>query len=341
MSARANRAKQEEAFTLSMVDLFGCGFIAAIFLFILNIIQPQIEAAESKSSASIAGSGQQGVGTTGPVFISVKSRLPLHFMEWPVRDGAPDGSVLGIAKKDDRFKFTYDQVAPDAAGLKWPLRFSLCGNTVLNNADCSNQADPVATSDIVVRVTLGNSTAAAYFVSQRVGDPVSISFAYARDFVMKVNRSYEHEVHLDLAPAKRGNASYRSAGAFYSGGPFTAAMGWSGGEEPRTLSNKKEQSYVISAANCWVFVQSDGSGSDLLKCPDDTRELTESVGEEPWRSDIFAQVTGGCTFPFDHGLCQVAPKAPVAPAQAPNIDGCRFFICGYFRLGIDRFEVRR
>lgn len=329
MSARANRAKQEEAFTLSMVDLFGCGFIAAIFLFILNIIQPQIEAAESKSSASIAGSGQQGAGTTGPVFISVKSNLPLRFKEWPVRGGAPDGATPGVARKDNRFKFTYDQVAPDAAALKWPLRFSFCGSAAPNNADCSNQADPLAKSDIVVRVTLGNSTAAAYFVSQRVADAVSINFAYARDFLMKANQSYKHEVQLDLAPAKKGNASYRSISAFYSSDPFSAAMGWSGGEEQRTLTNKRTRSVAIYAPNCWVFVQTDGS-PDLLKCPNEVRELTESVGEEPWRSDIFAQGIGACTFPFDRGLCQVDAKAPTAPTQAPTIEDCAHFLGACF-----------
>jgi hypothetical protein len=324
VSEQKKRAKREEAFTLSMVDLFGCGFIAAVFLFILNMLQPQIEAAEAEAAGASSGSGRQGDGRAGPLLLTIKSQVALHFPGWPPRIEPPQTTVRGFSAEDTRFKFVYDQVLLDASALPWPLRFSICAKADSPEPACAKPA--AGQFDVTVRATVGNSTAAAYLLESSIGDPVTVSFEYKTKLVLKVDKDYEHFVAIGLSPKQRDNASYTSFSAAFSSAPFVAAVGWAGGVN-RVAIHKKEgpselQQSDRDIANCWLFAFS-GLGTDRLECLADPTALPANVANEPWRSGIFAQRTDTCDFPFSQYVCTDSKAAPPSiPAPTARRDRC-------------------
>lgn len=323
MSKGARKARREDSFSLSMVDLFGCGFIAAIFLFILNLLQPQIEAAAMGAGRSSGGAGRVGQGMTGPVFISVRSDVPIQFLSWPWRGREPLPATEYAGTGNDRFKHTYDQVLPDAAALRWPLQLDFCAKRDPAEKDCGFPSAPDSRFNLVVRVVLGYSTITAYFVQHSVSERINVSFDARRSLSVKSRQEFEHRVDMELRPNRRDPTSFHSVSAFFSTEPFAAAAGWAGGVERVWASTKDRERGVVetpsTAARCWAFGTSIQSrGGIRLVCPTDTKRLTAAVGDGSWRSEVFAQPLSACFFPFDENGCKRAAAGTPPLVQIPS-----------------------
>lgn len=338
MNKNSKRTRQEDSFTLSMVDLFGCGFIAAIFLFIMNMLQPHIDAAAAGAATASGDAGQLGEGLSGPVFISIKSEVPIHFPSWPKQFSPPDARAFSA--EDGRFKHIYDQVLPDASTLKWPLQADLCAKREAADA-CASADTADYRFDVVVRMTAGYSTMTAYFVRQPAGEPVNVAFDTRRSLTIKPKRAFEQRLDIDLRPERRDATSYRSLGAFFSSEPFVAASGFAGGVDKIFATTDGREKVSIQPqykiAKCWVFANSAiPGGSAKIECPSDPAKLIAAVGDEPWRSDVFVLPAKACLFPFEeHLLCTKtvdstpkrgeAPSTP--PASVPSVRSCRWWLC--------------
>lgn len=317
MSKSATRAKREDSFNLSMVDLFGCGFIAAIFLFILNVLQPQLEAAGDAGTAS-KGAGRAGDGFNGPVFVSIKSEMPVHFLNAGPGFIAPD-EARGFSADDQRFKYTYDQIFPNASALKWPLAASFCMTSDPADKACRQNDAGVSRSDVVVRLSLGYSTMTAFFVGHALGERLDLAFDPRRSLTLKIKQEFVHQLEIDLRPKRREPVSYRSLGWFFSAKPFVAAAGWLGGVAEISTTTKDQARELGKApsnvARCWVFADSAmPGGAPSVICPENAETLVSAVGDEPWRSDVFAQAVEACRFPFD----LVKPCKPPAAEPQPG-----------------------
>lgn len=309
MSRAAQKVKREDSFSLSMVDLFGCGFIAAIFLFILNLVQPQIEAAVGVAASS-GSAGRSGTGLSGPVFVSVRSEVPVRFSTWPVRGAAPGPApLLGTGGGGDhRFKYSYDQLLPDAATLKWPLHLDLCATTSTNSEDCGEPETQNGRLDLVVRVVVGYSTSTAYLIRHPVREPINLAFEFGRTLRVRTKRVYEHRVDLDMRPDPRSSTGFHALGSFHSPDPLRAAAGWISGVAKVSATGRARDRMTHETPSavtpCWAFADSVQPGGGLrLVCPSDQERLVEAVGNGSWRSEVFAQFASECSFPFNGNAC--------------------------------------
>lgn len=235
---------RRDSFTLSMVDLFGCGFIAATFLFIFNMLQPQLDAAErSGSMAAQAERGSLGTGDGGPVLVAIRSTRPLADFEVPyTREGE---------------SYLYEYLLADSAAERWPYHRVL------------TPAVDAPAGDVTVRFTLGNQVATASVRGWSDAVPIDFSFSVDSGLRASVDRDFGHQVEVELLPRRPGNAAYVSRYAFFSDEVLLGAVSWLGdvdsivlrrGDQPKLKAKMADRS-----ADCSVVVQEQEIG-DLVFC---------------------------------------------------------------------------
>jgi hypothetical protein len=249
-----------------------------------------------------------------------------------------------MSADDRRFKHSYDHVFPDASAVKWPLEMSFCAASEPTDRDCAQKDASGRRGDVVVRITLGYTTLTAFFVGKASGDNVELAFDAKRALSVKVKREFEHQLEIDLRPKRRDAASYRSLAWFFSDRPFLAAAGWLGGIEEVSTTTKdqvKERGKAPSnVARCWIFAKSGtAGGAPQVLCPEkaeDVQGLVSAVGDEPWRSGVFAQRVDTCSFPFDFATHCVLPTTGLPTASELRFLGVRPVLPPGFVFGSDR-----
>lgn len=202
MSEAERTAARRDAFTLSMVDLFGCGFIAATFLFILNMLQPQLDAEERGGSLAAAVSGQAGAGQSGPAFVSIVSSQKLD--------------CIGQETPSAEAPFRYDYVVADSAEITWPYMVNVC------------LTDPTVAATVDLRFTFSGQTAGMGIAGWSDGQPIDVRFSLNPKLTADIDREWDHALRVDLLTRGSGRAAYSGRFVFRSPSPIAAAVKWSG-----------------------------------------------------------------------------------------------------------------
>ena len=113
------QGEEEDSFTTSMIDLFGCGFIAAIFLFLIYAGVQRAAQAAAAVAANSAGTSA-GNAATGPIFIEIAAPVGSDF-QW-----GRLARFLSEAPADTTGQRTWSIVLQDGRNAgAWPITLPL------------------------------------------------------------------------------------------------------------------------------------------------------------------------------------------------------------------------
>ncbi|MGO7078855.1 hypothetical protein ACCT03_34425 [Rhizobium johnstonii] len=310
MSDAQKEVERRDAFTLSMVDLFGCGFIAAIFLFILNLIQPQIDALVTQGS--VAGTQGESAGalagaTSGPVFITIRADQELTFPDW---SDAPTARVNPEAT-DPLDRFVYDQVVPDAGKLQWPKSIPLL--------PVANLDTPI---DAEITMVLGRNVSVVRLVdwvaSANDGRPFKLAFNYRKGLYADIATPMPSFFSVDIVPDRASNAAYAGQLTILSTQPVTSVIGWIGAVD-RLTWQYGEQATVAQPSRallaCWLRHTGLREDKPVVICPEDNTEISSLVGGQPSRIRAFVASADQCVAPFAGWSCK--PPSEYVPERDP------------------------
>lgn len=302
MSDAQKEVERRDAFTLSMVDLFGCGFIAAIFLFILNLIQPQIDALANQGSvAGIEGesAGAQAGAKSGPVFITIRADQELTFPDW---SDAPAARVN--LEADPLERFVYDQVVPDAGELQWPKSIALLP-----------VANPDTPIDAEITMVLGRNVSVVRlvdWVASANGDrPFKLAFNYRKGLYADIATPMPSLFSVNLVPDRASNAAYAGQLTILSPQPVASVIGWIGAVD-RVTWQYGEQATVAQPSRtlpaCWLRHTGLREDEPVVICPEDNTEVSSLVGGQPSRTRAFVASADQCVAPFAGWACTPPPE---------------------------------
>lgn len=303
MSDAQKEVQRRDAFTVSMVDLFGCGFIAAIFLFILNLIQPQIDGLANQGS--VAGIEGESAGTmagakSGPVFITIRADQELALSNWK---DAPTARVT-IDAADPLERFVYDQVVPDAGKIQWPKSILL--------QPIANPDKPI---NAEITMVLGRNVSIVRLVdwdaSANGGRPFELAFNYRKKLYVDVATPMPRLFSVDLMPDRTSNAAYAGQLTILSPQPVASVIGWIGAVDRLTWqygdhATVAQPSRTLLA--CWLRhtgLQEDGP---VVICPEHDAEISSLVGGQPSRTRVFIASADQCVVPFAGWACTPPPE---------------------------------
>ena len=313
MNESNRRAARAEAFTLSMVDLFGCGFIAATFLFIFNMLQPQIDAAQRAGTLALTTTASAGgTGPPGPMLVSIWSNQPLDFV----------GLKLAASHRENGF--FYDIVEPDSARVPWPYTLKL-----------EHQKGAKGVTQVRLRATLNNEAAEAIIANWNGNGLIPVSFTLSAGLHSTVNGIFKHKVEVDLLPLRAGNDAYSTRFSFFSAQPIDAAVAWAGKVHTLETRGSEAGTLRIATANSdtdCTLVLDDVHNRHFTYCgdptvaqmPDPAGELSQSAARsfaanECWKIDA-ADAT--CTTPTQQ-ICSSFAPGPCRALKASLVIGGR------------------
>lgn len=215
MSDSAKKAERKDAFTLSMVDLFGCGFISAIFLFIFNMIQPALDAIETGGIAAGLEEEQGTVfsGQSGAAFILVSSSSDLVLANWETGT-APD------VRRDENatLSYNFEQFVADVSRISWPLELTILPK------------DDSRWIDLQVTVIFGTSvaTVALHDWDPPSDGPLSVTFGFDGSLRPGLGGEFAHLLNIDVVPERSAGMVYGQRALVASNYPFRTNLDWIG-----------------------------------------------------------------------------------------------------------------
>lgn len=285
MTEAERKAARRDAFTLSMVDLFGCGFIAATFLFVFNMLQPLIDAEERTGSLAAATAGQAGDGRSGPVFLSIASTQPLKLADTevqPVQDG---------------HWYRYEFILPDSSALRWPHRVGL------------GLADPDVPATVNATLTVGQQIAGVSLAGWADNDPMELTFALGTTLSADIDRPFEHTAEIELSANRRDKNAYSGRFNFFSTKPVNAAVKWSGSVSAVTIARDEEERLRFVTGNpdadCTVVI-GNGPDNDFAYCGKVADRLPDP-SDEMSRMSAAMYPPGTCWTLVDDPTCPLTP----------------------------------
>ncbi|RWM14901.1 MAG: hypothetical protein EOR73_25465 [Mesorhizobium sp.] len=331
MSDAQKQVERRDAFTLSMVDLFGCGFIAAIFLFILNLIQPQIDALANQGTvAGIQGesAGALAGAKSGPVFITIRADQELTFPGW---SDAPAARINPEAA-DPLERFVYDQVVPDAGKLKWPKSIPL-----------RPVANPDTPIDAEITMVLGRNVSVVRLVdwvaSANGVRPFELTFNYRKGLYADIATPMPSFFSVDLVPDRASNAAYAGQLTILSPQPVASVIGWMGAVDRLTWRYGEHVTVAQPSRTllaCWLRHTGLPEDEPVVICPEDNTEISSLVGGQPSRTRAFVASVDQCVAPFAGWACTPPPEyVPEPDPPEESLDRLQCNDSGFFPLCLD------
>lgn len=262
MSDEAKKIERRDAFTLSMVDLFGCGFISAVFLFIFNMIQPQIDAMAS-GGASAGIEGEQTAlysGQSGAAFVLISANQDLTFSDW---ETAPPARI-----SEGGTVFNYEQFLPDAGRIVWPFQISV---------------QPKATGtplDIQFSLIFGSSVAtiAVEDWMPDAGENLPVAFGYDGHLVPELDAEFGYELRVDALPDRTIGVVYAYQAVIASDQPVTADLAWIGPARRVSWKDNTGTSGLATPGDGSVCTFSLANPAAPASCDDDLAKASELNG---------------------------------------------------------------
>lgn len=217
MSPSAKKAERKDAFTLSMVDLFGCGFIAAIFLFILNMMQPALDATANDGLAAGLEGGQAALfsGQSGSAFILVSATHDLEFLPW----GAGAQPVVR-EDENEMLRYNFEQFVTDIGQISWPMELLVQPKGLEMDRWVNLQ----------VTFIFGTSvTSVAVQGWDALSDgPLPVTFRFDGSVRPQLGKPFAHQLTMDVLPERTDGIVYGYRALIASDSPVRARLDWIG-----------------------------------------------------------------------------------------------------------------
>ena len=245
-----------------MVDLFGCGFIAAIFLFLANMMQPLIDARQAETAGAVSARG--GSGLTGPVFVHLSS-WPVVLHEWP--EELPREPVTELAV-----------VLPDAAKIRWPVRIAFE----------QAEADEPYTAEITLVV---GSQAATVVVDRFIKSDgrFLVSLNQDRRLTVEVYGPLDEQFRAELLPSRKERRAFTNSFLVVGRDARPALFAWAD-KVSRVKASRQGRDFTIAPdyrgqAPCRLLVHQELD--PLLSCGQSVEWVLDFVSEKFSRASQF------------------------------------------------------